>query len=188
MIRSGPCVRRCRASILRWMIAASPTNSRSDTSLECGPLATAPATEGHHPSAEPSSAQAHARQEPKVCGLPAGEKWIRTLAGNQTLGKLRLSGPRHRRNSTPNQDKIVSKKDDQGRRGSASIPSLARDTAPFICWGNWVSLLNAAGLSEITIADTATLCWAEGVWDIKIHGNTVPPIRSVILQQCNTPF
>src|ERR1700732_2059568 len=56
--------------------------------------------------------------------LPAGGRWIRTLAKNPTQGKLRLSGPRHQDNSTPNRGEIVSKK---GVRASQRlIPSLAR--------------------------------------------------------------
>ena len=99
---------------------------------------------------------------PKPWGLvtltpPAGGRWIRTLAKNPTLGKLRLSRPRHQRNSTTNVGEIVSKKG--GRAGQQLIPSLARNTAPFIYWGNWVSLLNAVGLSEITTQTPATLHW-----------------------------
>jgi hypothetical protein len=61
-------------------------------------------------------------------------------------------GPRHQHNSTPNRGEIVSKK---GAPASQRlIPSLAHDTAPFICWGNWVSLLNAVGLSEIPTQTT----------------------------------
>jgi hypothetical protein len=64
--------------------------------------------------------------------LAAGGRWIRTPAENPTRGKLRLSGPRHQDNSTPNRGEIVSKK---GVRASQQlIPSLARDTAPFIYW------------------------------------------------------
>jgi len=36
------------------------------------------------------------------------------------------------------------------------IPSLARDTAPFICLGTGVSLPKTARLSEIVNTDTAT--------------------------------
>jgi len=87
------------------------------------------------------------REGPRVRGRTAGERWIRTLGENPTWGKLRLSGPHHQRNSTPNRGEIVSKK---GVRASQQlIPSLARDTAPFIYLGTGVSLLNAAGLSEI---------------------------------------
>jgi hypothetical protein len=42
--------------------------------------------------------------------LSPGGRWIRTLAKNPTQGKLRLSGPRHQDNSTPNRGEIVSKK------------------------------------------------------------------------------
>ena len=84
--------------------------------------------------------------------LFAGGRWMRTLAENPTSGKLRFFGPRHQDNSTPNRGEIVSKK---GVRASQQlIPSLARDTTPFIYWRNWVSLLNAVGLSEIVNTDT----------------------------------
>jgi hypothetical protein len=82
----------------------------------------------------------------------SGGRWIRTLAENPTQGILRLSGPRHQHNSTPTRGKIVPKK---GQGASQRlIPSLARDTAPFICGGNWVSLPKAARLSEIVNTDT----------------------------------
>ena len=42
---------------------------------------------------------------------------------------------------------------------SGLILTLARDTAPFICLGNWVSLLNVVGLSVITMQTPATLHW-----------------------------
>jgi hypothetical protein len=83
-------------------------------------------------------------------------------------------GPRNRRNSTPSRAKIVSKKG--VRSGQRLIPSLARDTAPLIYWRNWVSLPTRPGSPRFRCRYPVL---DGGVRDIKIHSNTVPPIRSV---------